>query len=127
MHKATPTRRAVVMGAVAAGTLPPGLGAKSDLARRLAPIIPDRASARRVGRAWLAANPRTAERARLVGQALAALALDRNTLAGLDDTHLYARAAARIRADFAHGHTIVVDGWMLSRTETLLCAVAAVA
>ena len=35
------------------------------------------------------------------------------------------RAGARIREDFATGRTVQVDGWLLSRTEARLCALAA--
>lgn len=31
---------------------------------------------------------------------------------------------ARIRSDFAHGRTVHVEGWVLSRTEARLCALS---
>ncbi len=34
-------------------------------------------------------------------------------------------AQSRIREDFLHGDTILLNGWILARTEVLLCALAA--
>jgi hypothetical protein len=30
--------------------------------------------------------------------------------------------AKQVRADFAEGHTVIVDGWLLSTTEARQCA-----
>lgn len=35
--------------------------------------------------------------------------------------------AAQVRADFAHGRVVDVDGWVLSATEARLCGLAALA
>ena len=35
---------------------------------------------------------------------------------------LASRLEARVRDDFAHGLTVQLDGWILSRTEARLCA-----
>lgn len=118
------TRRFVVLGAAAAA----GMGAaptQGDAAERLARIIPHAASARTIGRAWLAAHPDEREVALLEARLLGALALERRGLAALDNAALRAHAVVRIRADFAAGRTVTLGGWVLARTEARLCAVSA--
>jgi hypothetical protein len=51
--------------------------------------------------------------------------LDRRRLAGARPEALRAAISERIRADYAHGRTHRIDGWVLSRTETRIFAILA--
>ncbi|HEX6142694.1 MAG TPA: hypothetical protein VFZ01_08255 [Geminicoccaceae bacterium] len=89
-------------------------------ARDLVRTLRHRASAARVGAAYLAGHDGEQDVERLVA------ALNR----GLDDRsperrRLRAALDRRIRADFAESETVRVQGWVLSRTEARLCALAA--
>lgn len=68
--------------------------------------------AREVGLACLQANPRSADRERLLA-----------SLAGFSPATLIERQ----QSDFALGETVTVRGWVLSQTEARLCALAALA
>jgi hypothetical protein len=52
-------------------------------------------------------------------------ALDRRRLAGAPREALRAAIGERIRADYAHGRTHRIDGWVLSRTEARIFAILA--
>jgi hypothetical protein len=71
------------------------------------PLLANRAAARAIGAAYLRAYP---------GDTLA----DARAAAGLPR----AQIALRVRADFAAGRVVMLDGWMLSATEVRLCALA---
>jgi hypothetical protein len=76
-----------------------------------------RASAARIGEAYLEDHPEEAQPA-----LLARLLRE----AGLEEAPgPTSRARARIREDFERGRTVQVDGWVLSRTEARLCALTA--
>lgn len=79
-----------------------------------------RASAARVGQAYLGAYPEEAELERLVRQLESALASPPRSRRALRE-----RLGATVRQDFADGRTVRVQGWVLSRTEARLCGVAA--
>jgi hypothetical protein len=86
-------------------------------------VLSDRAAAAAVGAAYLAVTPAEADRLLLLNRLAAAL----NVVASLPDAAaLRARVAARVGQDFAAGATCSVDGWVLSRTEARLDALAAV-
>jgi hypothetical protein len=119
------TRRQVVLGAAAAGFGTARASAPAAAAARLRRIVPDAASARTIARAWLGSDPGAADRAMLEARLLDALALDRGGLAALGEAALRARASLRVRADFAAGRTVSLDGWILARTEVLLCTLSA--
>ena len=78
----------------------------------------DRESARAVGRVYLEATPAEASLATLL-ERLDCEALSR------DPGDARAELRARHRRDFREGRTVTLDGWLLSRTEARLCAVAA--
>lgn len=89
-------------------------------ARDLVGALRHRGSAARVGVAYLAGHDGEHDTGHLVA------ALNR----GLDDRsperpRLRAALDRRIRADFAESETVRVQGWVLSRTEARLCALAA--
>jgi hypothetical protein len=113
---------AALLAAVAAGpsALVPLIErlAAADAAALLRTLIKHREGAIQLGRSYLSAHPSEANRATLVRQ-----------LAGPIAPASAERAAhgvgARIREDYAMGHTVVVEGWVLSRTEARLCALVA--
>jgi hypothetical protein len=74
---------------------------------------PDRV--RQLGRSYRAAVPAEDDRETLVA------ALHNELGAGAPST-LRSRLDARIRADFAAGRTVTVQGWVLARTEARQCA-----
>lgn len=96
----------------ASGGFNPDLEQTAEVAKLLAELAP----ARRIGRAYLAENPNEASEETLVRL----LAKD-----GVrDDTQarLSANARRAVRRDYDSGRTVLVQGWMLSRTEARLCA-----
>jgi hypothetical protein len=78
-------------------------------------------SAGEVGRAYLAIAPDEADPAIL----LRLLGADDPNLSVLDTEALRRIIRDRQRNDFAEGRTIMVRGWILSRTEVRLCALSA--
>ena len=90
--------------------------ATTEFGAALVELLPTRADAAVIGRAYLAANPAEADLNRLVRQ-LTALA---NT-----PSDLQAAIGDRLRRDFADRDTVRLDGWVLARTEARLCAVCA--
>jgi hypothetical protein len=124
------TRRQFMVVAAAATLIPvlaPG-GVGSQLARPeampswLLDVAWDPESAERFGAAYLAARPSEADAGEL-GAAIAET-LDASdpgsgtatTLEGFD------RFAEVVREEYAHGEVLLVDGWLLSRTEARLYA-----
>lgn len=77
----------------------------------VARLLPHRDSARAVGRAYLDLVPDEASLARL--RALLGTAVE--------------AMAARVRADYAQGRVMMIDGWTLSLTELRACALRALA
>lgn len=90
----------------------------ADAASLLRGLITDREGAARLGRSYLGVHPTEARRGVLV-----------RDLVGLTEPTSVSDAsrevAARIRGDYAAGSTVVVDGWVLSRTEARLYALVA--
>lgn len=80
----------------------------------------------RVGRRYLeerdAATPATVET--LTRELMARADFDAVPPALMSVDRLYRAVRDRIREDFAEEKTVIVDGWLLSRTECLLCAIA---
>jgi hypothetical protein len=121
--RATRRRLLTVAGWAA---LPAGLvfstdGPVTPLARRLTLLLREPESARRIAAAWLASigetDPRRAARDLDMEKILA-------PLDGIAGTTARAWLGARIRADFAEGAVLDVDGWRLSRTEVGACLLA---
>jgi len=98
-----------------------------DRRRRLTAIFANRQASRDLGRAvWRTLPAETTE------ESLIAALLDRNPevadlIAGGAPDQLAAALRRAVEADFAHGRTHRVDGWVLSRTEAELCALARLA
>ncbi len=104
-------------------TMAAGLG--SDLATRLARLIPHVGSAARIGSRYLALVPAEANPERI----LAAILDGQEELAvaavTIPDRVLHRHIGECRQRDFLDGNTVSVDGWILSRTEARLCALVA--
>lgn len=108
-----------------AAAAPPPAAAQSAPASAAEPdlsaLFTDPASARAIGRRYLAQFPERPSRSRL--------------LADLDLADQRAGPASRAewiewlgqaqQRDFSQGHTVIVNRWVLSRTEAALCALSA--
>lgn len=77
---------------------------------------------RDLGRAYFAIQPEEASKNTLI-QLLAA-DLDLSPLE-INDRELRLVSRARMRRDFEQGNTVLVRGWVFSRTELRLCGLAA--
>ena len=98
--------------ATAGGAVPDGgldRAAGAALARRW---LRDPAAARRLGEHYLGAHPGEADPAFLLEASLGP-----GDLAGARD-----RFARRRRAEFEHGDTVELAGWVVARCEARLCA-----
>ena len=82
-------------------------------------------SAAELGRAYLATASRERSPALLVDRIAASLPAGYKVLRTADDGQLKSLLARRLKEDFAAGNTVTVDGWVISRTEARLCALAA--
>ena len=100
-----------------AGLTPRRAGAQGPAAR-LVGIFRHQESARAVGRAYLRLAPEEADPARLLAL------IHPGDAAALAEAELRRAVAARQREDFACRRTVLLDGWVLSRTEARLCALA---
>jgi len=123
-----PSRRRVLQGiaAVLVATIWPEERAVADaaaLARAGVAGYTDLEAARQIGCAWLSSVRVVPTLEQLVAE-LAAMAPAWPAL--MRSPHELRRLLAeRVREDFARGSTIAVDGWVLARTEVVLCGVAA--
>ena len=132
------SRRGFVAATIAAAALPllssvPWLARASDtfstprarLSAQLAEILAARSSAAVVGLAYLDVCP--AERhPDLLGDLIAAdLDIGGLPLQSVGAERIRALAGEQVQRDFALGRTVEIDGWVLSRTEARLCALAA--
>jgi len=105
-------RRALLLGIPAACALPAPRPARAALLD----LFDNPARATALGRAYLATFPTAPD-----ADALAAAVMD-----GIPASpDLRQAVAARIRADYAASRIECLDGWLLSRTEARLCAIAA--
>lgn len=112
------SRRAVIGGAVAAvsGALtylwPSVLRGRADpLDAAVAHLLRRRNSARTIGLAYLAVAPGEAS--------IEALRVRLESFADAE------AIAEQVRADFASGHVVIIDGWTMSLTEARACALVA--
>jgi hypothetical protein len=129
----TVTRRSIVVALVQAGGLALTLGRRPAVAATVSPaadpavaklrsLVTDPAGARCIGQMYLRQAPAEQDPTHLASLLLSSLQLSSH-----DALRLRRRALARlfsvgVRADFAAGRTVVLDGWMLSRTEARVCA-----
>jgi hypothetical protein len=90
-------------------------------AKPLQPVQPENAAMISVGRAYLDQTPHEADAARLRQLLDLAAEVRASTL----PDPVKERLAARQSEDFRTGQTVLVQGWVLSRTEARLYALAA--
>jgi hypothetical protein len=128
MRSALSSRRHVLAAIGAVGALVPGLrGARAfavapdPSVERLVSLFKHRDSARAIGSAYLALRPEE-------GKAKVLLALisdapeDPMVTPRASDAELRAWLRRRQAHDFANGHVVKLEGWLLSATERRLCA-----
>lgn len=112
-----------VLGGVGVATV--GAAAARPVTERLLAVFAHRASARRLGAKVLPTlggpSEATLVDALISRQPGLAAALERG-----DDAAVARSLRAAVAADFRHVRTHVADGWVLSRTEAELCALAGV-
>ena len=121
-----PTRREFLVGlfaAVVVGNVTKLLAPTTteETAEALLSTLPNRASARAIGRVFLEERSEERSRDRLIRKILGN---DRGGSALSDPGGLRVYLRDRIRRDFARSETIELDGWVLSLTEVRLCALA---
>ena len=117
---------ALLVAVVAGGRSPAALLAVAE-GMSAAPIMPDMftdpRAAERFGRAYLAAHPFEEDPDRLMQRLAAALESDE-----AEPPHgaeaMFMLLDRTVRRDYAHGEVIVVDGWLLSRSEARLYALS---
>lgn len=96
-------------------------------AQRLMKILKQKRSARAIGKAYLELEPKEADTTYLV-KAICGSGLDlKRAFLVRDDVLLRTAIANRIRHDFIKRRTVMIDGWLLSRTEARICALHAAA
>jgi acyl CoA:acetate/3-ketoacid CoA transferase alpha subunit len=94
------------------------------LASRLKRFFRSAQSAQIVGQRYLAVTAGEADAALLAAR-IAGTQQYYLRLVSADEPTLRALLAVQQQADFAEGRTVNIDGWILSRTEARLCALAA--
>jgi hypothetical protein len=126
------TRRTIVaLGAMVAGlpivrfALP--LDRPNQVEAALLAALRNRGSALEVGHAVLASLPNMRDRAQLVNRTLDDLGMDSDSILDTHAAEIADRLSQRVRTDFARRKTVILDGWLVSATETRLCALAALA
>jgi len=95
-----------------------------SLATLLGQFFSNKESARVVGQRYLGFTPNEANLERLMAMIFHSKE-NYARFANADAEQLRAMLSDQQRADFAHGRTIMIDGWILSETEVRLCALAA--
>lgn len=103
----------------------PAAAPRSEAARRLVEALQAHGSRHAIGAAYLRRHPEEHGTDALVDALLAdhpAL----HTALHRERVQLRSVLDAGVRRDYSHGHTTVVDGWVLSRTDARLCALVAI-
>jgi hypothetical protein len=99
----------------------------SGPAARLLGVLSRSDSAAVIGRAYLAGHPDEAEVDRLVAALDTALQHHHDSSGRVEGMELKGALSRLIRDDFAERRVVHVEGWVLSRSEARLCALAALA
>jgi hypothetical protein len=127
------TRRSVLMALVRAGGLALTLGRRVAIAAtsslptdsvvaKLRSLVSDPVGARCIGQIYLSQASAESDPTRLASLILSSLDLTSQDALRLQRAALSKLFGARVRADFAAGRTVVLSGWILSRTEARVCA-----
>jgi hypothetical protein len=104
-----------------------GCGRESALARSLSGFFADPESARAVGREVLALSPDEPDAATVLERLAGPRLREWEALAASDPDRLAHELRLQHHSDFGHERVVTIRGWVLSETETLLCALAALA
>ena len=96
--------------------------ATAAIADRAGEIFQNPAAARTIGRAYMQICPPRALENSALRELTAQLGRD---LHSVDSETLRRRLAMQIRQDFEGDETVVVNGWVLARTEARVCALLA--
>ena len=105
---------------------PPQDSDQRDLARRIAGVVRyPLASARAIGFKYLQVAPDEASVGILRRLIAGAVVISDAETGRLTDTAVARSFHQRIRTDFESGNIVSVGGWVLSRTESRLCAMIA--
>jgi hypothetical protein len=124
-------RRRVLQRLLGAMLFPAGLSLRSALGRPqsvstsgfdLLTVLDDRASAAVIGRRYLLNNRQEADSEWLASQLKKKLGEGPWSPSSFKE-----KMAETLKQEFGHGETVRVDGWVISRTEARLCAIAAIA
>lgn len=97
--------------------------AEAVIRRRLSGLVPDPELASVVGRAYLRAYPDRGEWRVLLADS--GLAWPRKGMPG-DARSIRHDLDSRRCRDFLDGNTVILDGWVLARSEVSLCALVAI-
>lgn len=94
----------------------------SNWRRQLEAVFKHWESARRIGRAYSEKYPHDCNPKRWIGGFFGAC-----PTSGKHDSKIYAQSigqsiARSVQSDFANDNVVILDGWVLSRTEARLCA-----
>ena len=121
-----------VGAAAAAASLPISITAisrwrRSHAEASLLAVFRDASAAVQLGNAVLSAWPHLSNRIVLSALVLHDLGMDEKSVARTDISDIANRLSQNIRQDFAERRTVILDGWVLSVTETRLYALAALA
>ena len=114
-----------VLAVLLGSTLSLRCARRPELAEALAEFYADPASAARVGAAVLRSQPGELDAEALVQAIAGARRAQLQALARSDPAGLARLLREQHRDDFAAGRVVAVEGWVLSRTEANLCALAA--
>ncbi|CAN5149021.1 hypothetical protein BH20ACT13_BH20ACT13_10770 [soil metagenome] len=128
-------RRSVLLGALVAA-VPLGLAPfrpwrvlietlpRESLASRLTGLLSNLESARVVGREYVRVASPEATSQRLVDAVAAGVPGGRDVIRAASNGDLRRLILARVRQDFDDDDVVTLDGWIVSRTEGRLCALA---
>lgn len=102
--------------------LPPLASDPAVVTRELVGLFSDPGSAEHIGRRYLALYPDRADLHSLLHE----LGPQLTATASRHDPLLRDHVSDQQRQDFARGDTVLIDNWILSRTEASLCALATI-
>lgn len=97
----------------------------ASVAKKLYRFFPVKESAKVIGRKYLEGTPEEADIEVLVHSLCRHSAQDFQLLQTADSSKIKQIIREQHQKDFEFGRTLVVNGWILSETETRLCALSA--
>ncbi|MGF1499198.1 MAG: hypothetical protein ACFB8W_20575 [Elainellaceae cyanobacterium] len=96
-----------------------------NLERHLLSVFSNRENARVVGKTYLSSIPESLHRDAILSEICLSCSGGVEALSNMNTQALKEWFDRRQRNDFAEGRTVMVDGWVLSKTEVDICALAA--